>query len=1001
MSKIKLTGESSGYVEISAGNAAGNNTLEAPTSGTRLVAHEGSQDVTLNGNLTVNGVVSYEDVTNIDSVGVVTARNGLQVTGGNVGIGITNSTVPLFVQSDSPSAIFKLASTTDTSGYHFAFGWADNSLYHRIRTAGGANDGFIIENINSKVSQYFASSGDWSLSTNSSTRLTVTSDGFIGINNTSPELQSSAARNLVIGTPGSGGQNGLTICSNTSGTNNIYFGDASSGQGESIGRIVYSHADDSLTFHTVIQERLRITSDGKIGVNNTSPLSDLQVITAGQTEDGTFRIGGSAASLGLVLDYDQSGATVSRITANPTYTNTSSLLKICVDGDANPNQLVLQGDGDVGIGTDSPGRKVEIFDTAATVLQLNSTNSGGTSLRIQNSGTDKMYMGLAGDFIVGQGNNVTDSAIRASGALLFASGGGTERLRITSDGKMGLGISSPARGGLHIHQAATAELHLTDDTTGSGSGDGFTLFSASSSAGVWYRENADLRFATNNTERLRINSAGFVGINETSPGTHLHVEQDNAHSSTYYLNSDAAILVDNKNASGRSVIKLEHDAAIVWGGSGDSILFSDRESERLRINEYGNTIFQGQAGGVSNGNSGNAAILVRGKSVSGSSTTVDLNISQATSASGVGLEIQESTNSANALATLVFNHGSLKSMIACSRVVTNNWGTDLRFYTHDDSTTGAHQHKVYERMRLDSSGRLGINETSPSSYLTVSRGTSDGVLSILKNDEVSIQIGVWGTGATYARECTINSTRQDGGSYPWLRLAGQDGIRFASDLNNVRGNLNAYGEWRLGVGNSNLISTDQSHTIGNIGVWNTTNAARLQMQERTGVWISFKNGSGNHYGSISQNGGGVSYGSNSDYRLKDNVQNFTGGIELVKRLRPVTFNWNALSGQEDTTTINRGFLAHEVQEIEPGAVDGEKDGMDRVGDCTNAEGVVTQKNVYESQAKDGETWTLVSEEIKDQQLDPAKLVPILTAGLKEAIAKIETLEAAVAALQGS
>ncbi len=199
----------------------------------------------------------------------------------------------------------------------------------------------------------------------------------------------------------------------------------------------------------------------------------------------------------------------------------------------------------------------------------------------------------------------------------------------------------------------------------------------------------------------------------------------------------------------------------------------------------------------------------------------------------------------------------------------------------------------------------------------------------------------------------------------------------------------------------NLISTDQSHSIGNIGVWNTTNAARLQMQERVGIWISFKNGSGTHYGSIAQNSPGVLYGSNSDYRLKDNVQNFTDGIELVKQLRPVTFNWNALSGQEDTTTTQRGFLAHEVQEIEPGAVDGVKDEMDRVGDCTNAEGVVTQKNVYESQAKDGETWTLVSEEIKDQQLDPAKLVPILTAGLKEAIAKIETLEAAVAALQGS
>ena len=92
MSKIKLTGENSGYVEISAGQNAGNNTLETPTSGTRLVAHEGSQDVTLNANLTVNGVLTYDDVTNIDSVGVITARNGLNVTSGSVGVGTDNPT---------------------------------------------------------------------------------------------------------------------------------------------------------------------------------------------------------------------------------------------------------------------------------------------------------------------------------------------------------------------------------------------------------------------------------------------------------------------------------------------------------------------------------------------------------------------------------------------------------------------------------------------------------------------------------------------------------------------------------------------------------------------------------------------------------------------------------------------------------------------------------------------------------------------------------------------
>ena len=80
MSKIKLTGESSGYVEISAGSNAGNNTLELPTSGTRLIASDND------GNVTIGGTLTYADVTNVDSIGVITARSGLHVTG-DVGIG--------------------------------------------------------------------------------------------------------------------------------------------------------------------------------------------------------------------------------------------------------------------------------------------------------------------------------------------------------------------------------------------------------------------------------------------------------------------------------------------------------------------------------------------------------------------------------------------------------------------------------------------------------------------------------------------------------------------------------------------------------------------------------------------------------------------------------------------------------------------------------------------------------------------------------------------------
>ena len=47
-------------------------------------------DITASGNVSIAGTLTYEDVTNIDSVGLVTARDGIIVTGGSVGIGTTN-----------------------------------------------------------------------------------------------------------------------------------------------------------------------------------------------------------------------------------------------------------------------------------------------------------------------------------------------------------------------------------------------------------------------------------------------------------------------------------------------------------------------------------------------------------------------------------------------------------------------------------------------------------------------------------------------------------------------------------------------------------------------------------------------------------------------------------------------------------------------------------------------------------------------------------------------
>ena len=128
----------------------------------------------------------------------------------------------------------------------------------------------------------------------------------------------------------------------------------------------------------------------------------------------------------------------------------------------------------------------------------------------------------------------------------------------------------------------------------------------------------------------------------------------------------------------------------------------------------------------------------------------------------------------------------------------------------------------------------------------------------------------------------------------------------------------------------------------------------------------FQNEAGTSIGSISANASNVAYNTSSDYRLKENDVSIIDGITRLKKLRPIKFNWKT-----DTEKTVDGFLAHEVSSSVPEAVIGEKDAVNEDGS------------------------------IKPQQLDYSKLVPLLTAALKEAITKIETLEAEVAALKSN
>jgi hypothetical protein len=88
------------------------------------------------------------------------------------------------------------------------------------------------------------------------------------------------------------------------------------------------------------------------------------------------------------------------------------------------------------------------------------------------------------------------------------------------------------------------------------------------------------------------------------------------------------------------------------------------------------------------------------------------------------------------------------------------------------------------------------------------------------------------------------------------------------------------------------------------------------------VYFSNPNGA---VGSISTNGSATAYNTSSDYRLKENIAPMTGALAKVSSLKPVTYTWKA------DGSSGEGFIAHELAEVVPDCVSGEKDAVDEEG----------------------------------------------------------------------
>jgi len=301
--------------------------------------------------------------------------------------------------------------------------------------------------------------------------------------------------------------------------------------------------------------------------------------------------------------------------------------------------------------------------------------------------------------------------------------------------------------------------------------------------------------------------------------------------------------------------------------------------------------------------------------------------------------------------------------------------------------------------------------------------TSDGGTPVIENlDTTATGIAVTGVLTTTGNVGVGTSSPAAklsiyGATENQIRVTDDAAYYYAIGRSSTQGFLTFYGSQAAATGYiftgaaGERMRIDSSGSVRINNTANATFAAQLNTQFTTaqncGLYLKVTNTSGaqgmiifgnttnDAVGSISTTGSSTAYLTSSDYRLKTDAQPMTGASGRVLALNPVNFKWISSGERVD------GFLAHEAAEVVPEAVSGEKDAMrDEEYEVTPA--------VEATYDEEGNELTPAVEAVMGtrtvpdyQGIDQSKLVPLLTAALQEALAKIDDLTARVSALEAN
>ena len=370
-----------------------------------------------------------------------------------------------------------------------------------------------------------------------------------------------------------------------------------------------------------------------LNIEGSDNIAYLSGGSGGNAIDDGFAIEGVATG---VSSGDNRTGSILMTRANTSTTSLDSKIAFyTTSSGTHAERMRIDSSGNVGIGSSSPTAV-----SGYTVLDLTGSN-GGIYETSNGTQTARLYTTTNGAF-VGTSSNHNFTILTND----------TERVTIDSSGNVGIGATPVRTLQVHTAGANSSYIQITNGNVGATAGDGVVVGSASDSiAYFWNYENADMAFATNNTERLRIDSSGDLNIVNTGQAS-LNFTTDGS--------LDYARITGGKSGSGVGDLRF--------------FTYSGGMAERMRIDSSGNV-------GI------------------GVTSSYPLTVQSGTGGNNHAIALRN--NSTNNLARLGFLQQD-SATAAYTSIDGDGRSTGyLRFNTNDT-----------ERMRIDSSGNLLVGKTA-------------------------------------------------------------------------------------------------------------------------------------------------------------------------------------------------------------------------------------------------------------------------------------------------